>query len=106
MIPSVFEIRKDIEALADVIAAAVVKRQRPNDDLVSLRELHREFGRTWVDRHIAAGTFVGMRTGANRNARVKYSRMEAISQLEAERQHRVMVVAKFSSFAKQGGEQI
>lgn len=97
MIPSVYEIRKDIEALADVIAAAVVKRQRPNDDLVTLRELHREFGRTWVDRHIAAGTFVGMRTGTNRNARKKFSRMEAISQLEAERQHKVLVVSKFST---------
>ena len=91
MIPSVYEIRKDIEAMADVIAAAVVKRQRPNDDLVTLRELHREFGRTWVDRHIAAGTFVGMRTGSNANARLKFSRLEVIAQLEAERQHQVVV---------------
>ena len=75
MIPSVYEIRKDIEAMADVIAAAVVKRQRPNDDLVTLRELHREFGRTWVDRPIAAATFSGMRTGANANARLKFSRL-------------------------------
>lgn len=91
MIPSVYEIRKDIEAMADVIAAAVVKRQRPNDDLVTLRELHREFGRTWVDRHIAAGTFRGMRTGPNSNARLKFSRLEAIAQLEAERQHKVVI---------------
>lgn len=91
MIPSVYEIRRDIEAMADVIAAAVVKRQRPNEDLVTLRELHKEFGRTWVDRHIAAGTFVGMRTGANANARLKFSRLEAIAQLEAERQHKMVI---------------
>ena len=94
MIPSVFEIRKDIEAMADVIAAAVVKRQRPNDDLVTLRELHKEFGRTWVDRHIAAGTFKGMRTGPNANARLKFSRLEVIAQLEAERQHKIVVLEK------------
>ena len=94
MIPSVFEIRRDIEAMADVIAAAVVKRQRPNDDLVTLRELHKEFGRTWVDRHIAAGTFKGMRTGPNANARLKFSRLEAIAQLEAERQHKIVVLEK------------
>ena len=92
MIPSVYEIRRDIEAMADVIAAAVVKRQRPNDDLVTLRELHKEFGRTCVDRHIAAGTFVGMRTGSNANSRLKFSRLEAIAQLEAERQHKMVVL--------------
>ena len=94
MIPSVFEIRRDIEAMADVIAAAVVKRQRPNDDLVTLRELHKEFGRTWVDRHIAAGTFKGMRTGPNANARLKFSRLEVIAQLEAERQHKMVVIER------------
>ena len=52
---------------ADVVACAIIKRQQPAADLVTKRALYREFGRGWVDKHIAPrGKIEGKRFGTAR----------------------------------------
>ncbi|WP_418991885.1 hypothetical protein [Alistipes sp.] len=95
-IPELYELQHQIVSLADVIACAIVKRQKPADDLVTKRALYREFGRGWVDRHIApAGKIEGKRFGTARNSPIKYSRTEFVALLEAERMQRAEIIGKY-----------
>lgn len=91
-----YELQHQIVNIADVIACAIIKRQKPADDLVTKRALYREFGRGWVDKHIAPiGKIEGKRFGAAKNSPIKYSRTEFIALLEAERQQRAEIIGKY-----------
>lgn len=91
-----YELQHQIVNMADVIACAIIKRQKPADDLVTKRALYREFGRGWVDKHIAPiGKIEGKRFGAAKNSPIKYSRTEFIALLEAERQQRAEIIGKY-----------
>lgn len=95
-IPELYELQHQIVNMADVIACAIIKRQKPADDLVTKRALYREFGRGWVDKHIAPiGKIEGKRFGSARNSPIKYSRTEFVALLEAERMQRAEIVGKY-----------
>lgn len=94
--PELYELQHQIVKMADVIACAIIKRQKPADDLVTKRALYREFGRGWVDKHIApTGKIEGKRFGTARNSPIKYSRTEFVALLEAERQQRAEIIGKY-----------
>lgn len=95
-IPELYELQHCIVNMADVIACAIIKRQKPADDLVTKRALYREFGRGWVDNHITPkGKIEGKRFGAATNSPIKYSRTEFVALLEAERQQRAEITGKY-----------
>ena len=52
-LPELYELQHCLVHVADVVACAIIKRQQPAADLVTKRALYREFGRGWVDKHIA-----------------------------------------------------
>lgn len=84
--------------MADVVACALIKRMRPADDLVTKRALYREFGRAWVDKHIAPrGPIDGKRFGPAKNSPVKFSRTEFVALLEAERTQRAEIIGKWGN---------
>ena len=97
-ISELYELQRLLENMADVGAEAVIKRQQPAADLVTRRALYREFGRGWVDKHIAPqGKIVGKRFGPARNSPIKYSRLDFVALLEAERmQQRAVMAGKYS----------
>ena len=65
-------------------------------DLVTKRALYREFGRGWVDKHIAPrGKIEGKRFGTAPNSPIKYSRTEFVALLEAERLQRAEIIGKY-----------
>lgn len=81
---------------APLIACAIIKRQQPAADLVTKRALYREFGRGWVDKHIAPrGKIEGKRFGTNPNSPIKYSRTEFVALIEAERLQRAEIIGKY-----------
>lgn len=74
-LPELYELQHCLVHVADVVACAIIKRQQPAADLVTKRALYREFGRGWVDKHIAPrGKIEGKRFGTNPNSPIKYSR--------------------------------
>lgn len=94
-LPELYELQHYLVHVADVVACAIIKRQQPAADLVSKRALYREFGRGWVDKHIApSGKIEGKRFGTAPNSPVKYSRTEFVALLEAERLQRAGIVGK------------
>lgn len=97
-----YDLQRCLVHVADVVACAIVKRQRPADDLVTKRALYREFGRGWVDRHIApVGKIEGKRFGAAKNSPIKYSRTEFVALLEAEKMQRAEIIGKYAITSKQ-----
>ena len=57
---------------------------------------YREFGRGWVDKHIAPrGKIEGKRFGTAPNSPIKYSRTEFVALLEAERLQRAEIIGKY-----------
>ena len=85
-LPELYELQHCLVHVADVVACAIIKRQQPAADLVTKRALYREFGRGWVDKHIAPrGKIEGKRFGTAPNSPIKYSRTEFVALLEAER---------------------
>ena len=63
-LPELYELQHCLVHVADVVACAIIKRQQPAADLVTKRALYREFGRGWVDKHIAPrGKIEGKRFG-------------------------------------------
>ena len=67
-LPELYELQHCLVHVADVVACAIIKRQQPAADLVTKRALYREFGRGWVDKHIAPrGKIEGKRFGTHRS---------------------------------------
>lgn len=67
-LPELYELQHCLVHVADVVACAIIKRQQPAADLVTKRALYREFGRGWVDKHIAPhGKIEGKRFGTAPN---------------------------------------
>ena len=88
-LPELYELQHCLVHVADVVACAIIKRQQPAADLVTKRALYREFGRGWVDKHIAP------RFGTAPNSPIKYSRTEFVALLEAERLQRAEIIGKY-----------
>lgn len=96
MINEIDRLERLLLHVADVIACAIIKRQHPAADLVTKRALYDEFGRGWVDKHIAPrGKIEGKRFGAAPNSPIKYSRTEFVALLEAERMQRAEIIGKY-----------
>lgn len=97
-LPELYELQHCLVHMADIVACAIVKRQKPADDLVTKRALYREFGRGWVDKHIAPiGKIEGKRFGTAKNSPIKYSRTEFVALLEAERIQRAEITGLYGS---------
>ena len=95
-LPELYELQHCLVHVADVVACAIIKRQQPAADLVTKRALYREFGRGWVDKHIAPrGKIEGKRFGTAPNSPIKYSRTEFVALLEAERLQRAEIIGKY-----------
>lgn len=96
MIDEIDRIKLLLLHVANVVACAIIKRQQPAADLVTKRALYREFGRGWVDKHIAPrGKIEGKRFGTNPNSPIKYSRTEFVALIEAERLQRAEIIGKY-----------
>ena len=96
MIDEIDRIKLLLLHVADVVACAIIKRQQPAADLVTKRALYREFGRGWVDKHIAPrGKIEGKRFGTAPNSPIKYSRTEFVALIEAERLQRAEIIGKY-----------
>lgn len=94
-IPELYELQHCLVNVADVVACAIIKRQHPAADLVTKRALYDEFGRGWVDKHITPrGKIEGKRFGTAPNSPIKFSRMDFVALLEAERMQRAEIVGK------------
>ena len=95
-LPELYELQHCLVHVADVVACAIIKRQQPAADLVTKRALYREFGRGWVDKHIAPnGKIEGKRFGTAPNSPIKYSRTEFVALIEAARLQRAEIIGKY-----------
>ena len=95
-LPELYELQHCLVHVADVVACAIIKRQQPAADLVTKRALYREFGRGWVDKHIAPrGRSRASDSERPRNSPIKYSRTEFVALLEAERLQRAEIIGKY-----------
>lgn len=75
--------------MADVIAAAVVKRMKPSDDNISKRQAFEEFGRGFIEKNTAPfGSLRPIRLGKAKNSPIYYSRLEIAGLIEYQRQQR------------------
>lgn len=83
--------------MADLVACAIVKRQKPMSDMVSRTTLYKEYGRSWVERHEAQGLLKGRRMNECKNSKILYSRLEAMAIFEAERQQQIEVKGKYAN---------
>lgn len=100
-LPELYELQLCLVHMADVVACAIIKHQQPASDLVTKRALYREFGRGWVDKHIAPkGKIKGKRFGTAPNSPIKYSRTEFIALLEAERLQQAGIIGKYGEQEK------
>lgn len=91
----VIDLQYKIMQMADVIACAITRRQKPADDLVTKNALYEEFGRSWVDKRLAPrGPINGKRMGAAKNSPIKFSRTEVVALFEAERQFEANVKSR------------
>ncbi|MBQ2395241.1 MAG: hypothetical protein II307_05715 [Alistipes sp.] len=82
--------------MADLVACAIVKHQKPMADLVSRTALCKEFGRSWVEQREAQGLLTGRRTNSHKNSKILFSRLEAMALREAERQQQIEIRGKYS----------
>lgn len=82
--------------MADLVACAIVKRQKPMADLVSRTALGKEFGRVWVEKNEAQGLLTGKRSGAGKNSKILFSRLQAMALCEAERQCKAEIKGKYA----------
>jgi hypothetical protein len=83
----------NIDALLE---CAIQKRHNPMADLVSRTQLGKEFGRVWVEKNEALGLLTGKRSGAGKNSKILFSRLQAMALCEAERQCKAEIKGKYS----------
>lgn len=77
---------REVMGSVDLMAAAIVRRLRPADDLISQRKAYEEFGRDYIRKRTAPrGTLQPQRTGTAPNSPLKYSRTEILALQEVER---------------------
>lgn len=96
MLTDILTTKNALLNMADLVACAIVKRQKPMADLVSRTALCKEFGRGWVEQREAKGLLVGKRAGACKNSKILFSRLEALALHEAERQQSIEIKGKFA----------
>lgn len=82
---------REVLAAADLLAAAIVRRQRPGDDEITQRQAYDEYGRRWIMRNTyPEGVLRPRRIGESKNSRLMYSRTEIAALMEVERQQRTL----------------
>lgn len=79
----------NIDALLE---CAIQKRHNPMADLVSRTQLGKEFGRMWVEKKELSGLLTAKRNGR----KTLFSRLQAMSVREAERQCKAEIKGKYS----------
>lgn len=77
---------QDILSAADLLAAAIVHRMSPEDDLITQTQACKEYGRRRVEAWVRAGLVKGVRSGPAANSKKMYSRFEIRAAIEAERE--------------------
>lgn len=86
---STADLFREIMDFSDVIAAAVVKRQKPSSDQISKRQAYEEYGRPLIDGNTAPkGVLRPIRMGKAKNSPVYYSRMEIAALLAVKKKQR------------------
>ncbi len=88
---TLMELKTEILALADVIAAAALSLQTPAADDLTQRQAWAEFGRTWVEGHKLRGRIRFNRKGAHINSPIVTSRAGLLALKEAERRELKML---------------
>lgn len=96
MLTNVLTMQNALMNMADLVACAIVKRQKPMADLVSRTALGKEFGRVWVEKNEALGLLTGKRSGAGNNSKILFSRLQAMALCEAERQCKAEIKGKYA----------
>jgi hypothetical protein len=96
MLTDVLTMQNALINMADLVACAIVKRQKPMADLISRTALGKEFGRSWVEKNEASGLLVGKRSGAGKNSKILFSRLQAMALCEAERQCKAEIKGKYA----------
>mgnify|MGYP003302468330 CR=1 FL=1 len=92
MLTNVLTMQNALMNMADLVACAIVKRQKPMADLVSRTAL----GRVWVEKNEALGLLTGKRSGAGKNSKILFSRLQAMALYEAERQCKAEIKGKYA----------
>ncbi|MCD8173777.1 MAG: hypothetical protein LUD76_10055 [Alistipes sp.] len=85
-------LKKDVEAISDVVAAAVVKQIKPAADEISTRKAIKEFGKAWLEYHTTRGHVLPFRNGPHKTSPKVYSRRELLALKEAERRGAQMII--------------
>ena len=96
MLTDILTTKNALLNMADLVACAIVKRQKPMADLVSRTALCKEFGRGWVEQREAEGLLNGKRAGVCKNSKILFSRLEAMALCEAERQQQMEIKGKYA----------
>lgn len=81
MLTNVLTMQNALMNMADLVACAIVKRQKPMADLVSRTALGKEFGRVWVKKKALLGLITAQQNGK----KTLFSRLQAMAVREAER---------------------
>lgn len=84
-------LKEDLLELADLFAAAVVKRTNPIKDEITQRQARKEFGAVWLKNQEERNRVKGRRKGSHENSPIVYSRLELIAVREAEKRDVRMV---------------
>lgn len=82
---AICDLKVEIMELADVIAAAALRMQKPAADELTKRQAWNEFDRTWLEYQISRNRVRGQRKGPHKNSPVMFSRAELLALKEAER---------------------
>lgn len=77
---------QEILSSADLLAAAIVHRMTPQEDLISQTQAYKEYKRRRVEGWVSAGLVKGVRSGPSANSKIMYSRFEICAAIEAERE--------------------
>ena len=78
-------IKIEILDLADIIAAAALRKLRPAEDDLTMRQAYKEFDRAWLEYHVSRHRIKGRRKGPHKNSPIIFSRTELLALKEAER---------------------
>lgn len=94
-LPVLFELKRELIELADLITASVLRSVKPLDDDISTRQAYSEFGKEWIQYHTRRKNIESIRKGPHKNSRRVFSRMELMALKESER--RIVSIIKESN---------
>lgn len=70
------EIQKALIESANLVALAVVRMNRPKDDMMTQRQLFARYDRAWLKYHLSRGNIRGVKAGAGKTSPILYSLLE------------------------------